>query len=90
MGQRDAFSPEDVEKVNRMYKCPNVGDNVDEIKPPMNSHNNINELIGESEEATVAAATTGNPPASPNRPNRPNRPLLNLFGSLISQALSQG
>ncbi|XP_031620738.1 zinc metalloproteinase nas-4-like isoform X2 [Contarinia nasturtii] len=47
MGQRDAFSAQDVQKINKMYKCPANGNG--EEKPPMNSHNNIDELIGETE-----------------------------------------
>lgn len=88
MGQRDAFSSQDIQKVNKMYKCSDVGVDVDEIKPPMNSHNNINELIDESIETASTAETTTTKPAS--GPNRPNRPLLNLFGSLVNQVLSQG
>lgn len=85
MGQRDAFSSQDIQKVNKMYKCSGTNVNTDAIKPPMNSHNNINELIDESEE-TMEETTT----ARPNRPNRPDRPFLSLVGSLVNQVLSQG
>lgn len=85
MGQRDAFSAQDIQKINKMYKCSNI-ENVDEEKAPLNAHNNIDELIGEIENEITT--TTGRP-SSPN-PTRPNRPLLNLFGSLISQAFNQG
>lgn len=84
MGQRDAFSTHDVQKLNKMYKCSDI-ENVDEVKPTMNAHNNIDELIGDVESTTL---TTGRP--KPPNPTRPNRPLLNLFGSLINQAFNQG
>lgn len=89
MGQRDAFSTQDVTKINQMYKCPNAGAPViTEPKPPMNAHNNINELVGESEETTTTqtSVSTGRPSA----PQRPNRPFLNLVGNLISNAINQG
>lgn len=88
MGQRDAFSTQDVTKINQMYKCPNVGAPVTEAKPPMNSHNNINELIGETEEITTTTIQTST--GRPSAPQRPNRPFLNLVGNLISNAINQG
>lgn len=87
MGQRDAFSSQDIQKLNKMYKCNGAGFGVNEIKPPMTSHNNINELINESEETGSTAVSTTTKPAT--AANRPNRPLLNLFGSLVNQVLSQ-
>lgn len=85
MGQRDAFTTQDIEKINKMYKCPN-GSSVSEEKPPTNAHNNIEALIGDldSNENNVkpSAMTT----TKPTRPSRPNRPLLQLVGNLASQA----
>ncbi|XP_055324074.1 hatching enzyme 1.2 isoform X2 [Sitodiplosis mosellana] len=54
MGQRDAFSSADVAKINQMYKCSNVDAPIVEPKPPMNAHNNINELVGETDGTTTA------------------------------------
>lgn len=87
MGQRDAFSSDDVLKINKMYKCPDTSGS--EPKPPLNSHNNINELIDEEEltSAPSPATTTKKPSGATSRPNRP---LLNLFGNLIGAALNQG
>lgn len=88
MGQRDAFSMADVAKINQMYKCSNVDATTTvEPKPPMNAHNNINELVGEIDETTPippSSPTTGRPSA----PNRPNRPFLNILGNLIGNALA--
>lgn len=88
MGQRDAFSTPDVQKLNKMYKCPSVG--IEEARPPLNAHNNIDELIGDIDEeitTMIPSTTTGRLPV-PQRP--PNRPLLNILGGLISNALNQG
>lgn len=83
MGQRDAFSMPDIEKVKKMYKCSDVDSSVEEIKPPSNSHNNIDELIGDVDKPSESVK-----PTEPTRPSRPNRPFLNLVGSLISQAIN--
>lgn len=86
MGQRDAFSSQDVQKINKMYKCPNTN-GIEEEKPPMNSHNNIDELIGETDDAdTAGRPSVPVPPVQVQRP--PSRPLLNLFGSLVANALT--
>lgn len=86
MGQRDAFSSFDIEKVNKMYKCSDVDSSSEEVKPSSNGHNNINELIGEGNKPSDSSKPS--PSESATRPSRPNRPFLNLVGSLISQALN--
>lgn len=92
MGQRDAFSSQDITKLNKMYKCPTesyVDGSVS--KPPLNAHNNINELIDEDESSTAAAAAAGATTKKPTpSTSRPNRPFLNLVGNLIGAALNQG
>lgn len=99
MGQRDNFATKDVEKINKMYKCPNG--QVEEEKPPLNAHNNINALMGNTDTTTGPSPTTSSQgsstspssssssssaPSSGQRPSRPNRPLLNLVGHMIGQA----
>lgn len=95
MGQRDNFATKDVDKINKMYKCPNG--QVEEEKPPLNVHNNINALIGSTDTTTEPSPTTSSfgsstlsssssTPLSGQGPSRPNRPLLNLVGHMIGQA----
>lgn len=97
MGQRDNFATKDIEKINKMYKCPE-GQAAEE-KPPLNAHNNINALIGSTDATTEPSPTTSQGafptpassssstgPLSGQGPSRPNRPLLNLVGQLIGQA----
>lgn len=79
MGQRDAFSIADVEKINKMYKCDNSEEPLDTRYPGVS--NNIDEFVGEKEPT----------PISENRPNRPlnrpgpinNRPFGGLFAGLL-------
>lgn len=84
MGQRDAFSALDIEKVKKMYKCSD-NEILDTHRPGIN--NNIAEITEEENSSTGSTSTTTPAPTSSNRPNRP---ILNLLGGLISQALSQG
>lgn len=76
MGQRDAFTSQDIVKVNKMYKCPN--DSILEGKPPVNAHNNIDALIGH--------AATSETNIKPSTTSRPNRPFLQAVGNLAFQA----
>lgn len=82
MGQRDAFSAQDVTKVNKMYKCGDItptpveASSEPSVKPQLNAHNNVMELIGPEEEDNKPTMTT-------KRPSRPNRPLLSILGSFI-------
>lgn len=93
MGQRDAFSSQDVEKINKMYKC--ADGEVEEEKPPLNAHNNINALIDNTDKteetspssgSSSTSSSTSSTSSSGQDSSRPNRPLLNLVGHLIGQA----
>lgn len=81
MGQRDAFSSLDVQKVNKMYKCPD--DNILDTHHPYGSITNN----GDGDEDSTNEPT---PASTDNKPTRPNRPLLNLIGSVLGQAIAQG
>lgn len=76
MGQREAFTSQDVDKINKMYKC--LDGAVEEEKPTLNAHNNVAALIGDLESTTTS---TSKPSA--HAPSRPNRPFLHLVGNLI-------
>lgn len=97
MGQRDDFSTNDIDKINKMYKCSEG--QVEEEKPSLNAHNNINALIDKTDTTEVpsptpslgsssSSSTTSALPSSGQGqgPSRPNRPLLNLVGHMIGQA----
>lgn len=86
MGQREAFSSQDVEKINYMYKCDNG--QVNEEKPPLNAHNNINALIDNTDTTESQSPSSSSSPSSGHGASRPSRPLLHLVGQMINQALT--
>lgn len=76
MGQRDAFTSQDIIKLNKMYKCPKGS--ILEGNPPVNAHNNIEALIGDAATTEHKIKTTTTP--------RPSRPFLQAVGNLALQA----
>lgn len=70
MGQRTAFSPGDVAKLNAMYKCNK--NTPAEVAPPMSGF--------PAAAASAVASIIATASQQPNQ-HKPNRPLLNLVGS---------